>query len=173
MRPGAASLRRLHALQSLAQRDQLALLALGIVLVGGLLYLLAWRPLAAAVADLERANMATAAKLDRVERLAAEYRTLATAQPPATAQPRATASASLAQLVDTTAVAHDLRIARFQPTGDSRVQIYLDDVPLEQLLRWLNQLESEHAVVIRELALTPAGAAGRVDAQVGLGRSGV
>ena len=77
----------------------------------------------------------------------------------------------LAQLVDRTVAAHQLHMSRFQPGSGGDVQVRLDNAAFAQVLRWLNVLETEQGVTIRELVIAPGSGSGFVNVSVRLLRS--
>lgn len=152
--------------QQLNLRDRTMLIVLGVALVLYLLYQMAWRPLAEANERLRLQNAAAAQSLATVMQLAAEYGELRrnSAQNQSQGQ-------NLAQVVDQTVAANNLHMSRFQPGSNGDVQVRLDNAPFDQVVRWLNQLESAHAVNIKEMAVAPGSASGLVNVSVRLYRS--
>lgn len=155
----------LSRLQQLSLRDQAMLAVLALALALYAVYQLAWRPLAAANARLQVQNVAAAQSLEAVTRLAAQYREL---QKSGAAD--AGTGENLTQLVDRTVAVHNLHMSRFQPGSTGDVQVRLDNVAFDQVLRWLHQLESAHAVAIKELSVTPGAGSGLVNVSVRLFR---
>lgn len=148
---------------SLGLREQAALAVLLALLLAGLIYLGVWAPLADAANRLREANAATSATLARVLDLAEQYRQLEAAEARQEAR-----GASLGQILNAEVAAFDLRMARFQPGSQDDVDVRFDGMPFNDLLRWLHRLETEHAIGIRDLSVTPAGEAGLVNMSVRL-----
>ena len=151
--------------QQLSMRDQGMLALLGGALLLYVLYQVLLHPLAASNRRLEEQNAAVEKSLASVTQMAAELRTLRQGN-----SKSATQSENLSQLVDRTVAANNLRMSRFQPGSSGDAQVRLDNMPFDQVLRWLNELESEHGVTIRELVITPASAAGLVNVSARLSR---
>jgi general secretion pathway protein M len=148
---------------SLALREQ-AVLAVSLALIlGGLIYLGVWKPLADAASRLRETNIATSATLARVVELAEQYRQLKAADALHEAR-----EVSLGQTINAEVAAFGLRMARFQPGSQGDVEVRFDGMPFNDVLRWLHQLETEHAIGIRDLSVTPAGEAGLVNISVRL-----
>jgi general secretion pathway protein M len=155
----------LSRLQQLSLRDQAMLALLAAALLLYLLYQMAWRPLAAANAQLQLQNAAATRTLETVAQLAAQYRQLkqgnAQGGPP---------QGSLTALVDQTVATNKLQMSRFQPGSGGDVQVRLDNAPFDQVLRWLHQLETQHRVAVKELAVSPGADGGLVSVSVRLFR---
>lgn len=153
--------------QQLSLRDQgmLALLAGALALY--VLYQLLLQPLAAANQRLENQNASAQKSLAAVTQMAAELRGL---QQVGT-QGEADQSENLTQLIDRTVASNNLRMSRFQPGSSGDVQVRLDNMAFDQVLRWLNELESAQGVTIRELVIAPGSAPGLVNVSARLFRA--
>src|SRR5690606_21397546 len=139
--------------QQFSLRDQKMLALLVIVLVVYMLYLLTLRPLLATNARLRLQNDAAHNSLAAVTQMAAQLGQLQRAG----AQTSGSGE-NLTQLIDRTVAAQQLRMSRFQPGAGGDAQVRLDSVAFDQLLRWLNELESQHGVTVRELVVAPGSA---------------
>jgi type II secretory pathway component PulM len=141
-------------------RDQRALQLLGgfagIVL---LLVLVLYPPLREAAEARERlsANQELLAWMQRNEPLA---RRAADTLPVSRTQ-------SLQELITATAADRGLNLRRLEPVGDDGFKIYMDRVPFDPLLTWLDALSRE-SVRIDDLRLQRDSAPGRVTVNVTL-----
>ncbi len=153
--------------QQLSMRDQgmLALLAGALALY--VLYQVLLHPLAAANQRLENQNATAQKSLAAVTQMAAQLRVLQQTQ----TQTTSAQNENITQLVDRTVAANSLRMSRFQPGSSGDVQVRLDNMPFDQVLRWLNELEATEAVTIRELVIAPGSATGLVNVSARLFRS--
>lgn len=153
--------------QQLSLRDQgmLALLAGALALY--VLYQVVLHPLAAANQRLENQNASAQKSLAAVTQMAAELRSLQQVG----MQGEADQSENLTQLIDRTVAANNLRMSRFQPGSSGDVQVRLDNMAFDQVLRWLNELESAQGVTIRELVIAPGSAPGLVNVSARLFRA--
>ena len=148
--------------RGLAPRERLAL-ALGGAAAGLLLlYALLWAPLQERLAGLR-------ARLAEEEAQVAWMRRASWAAAPR----RAPVSGSLLALVDRTARAAGLALARVQPEGEGRVRVRLEGAPFDGLARWLGELAAaglrvEELEVERDRRAGP----GRVRARLRLAREG-
>ena len=152
--------------QQMSMRDQAMLALLAGVLLLYVLYQLLLHPLAAANQRLENQNAAAQKSLAAVTQMAAELRALQQGN----AQIAGAQNENLTQLIDRTVAGNSLRMSRFQPGSSGDVQVRLDNMTFDQVLRWLNELESGQAVTIRELVIAPGSAAGLVNVSARLFR---
>lgn len=153
--------------QQLSMRDQTMLALLAGVLALYVLYQALWQPLAAANLRLQKQNEAAQTSLAAMTQMAAQLRALQQAN----TQTNTAQSENLTQLIDRTVAANSLRMSRFQPGSNGDVQVRLDNMPFDQVLRWLHELESAQAVTIRELVIAPGSAAGLVNVSARLFRA--
>lgn len=152
--------------QQLSLRDQKMLALLVGVLALYLFYQIALHPLVQANARLRAQNVAAQGSLAAVTEMAAQLRDLQ--QNPAQTT---SASENLTQLVDRSVAEHQLHISRFQPGASGDAQVRLDNVDFDQVLRWLNELETTQAVSVRELVVAPGAGPGLVNVSVRLWRA--
>ena len=152
--------------QQLSLRDQAMLALLAATLLLYVLYQMLWRPLAVANQQLTQQNIAATQSLASITQLAAQYRELQQGS----AQNNASQGESLTQLVDETVASNGLHMSRFQPGSNGDAQVRLDNASFDQVLRWLNELETKHSVTIRELGISPGAGSGLVNISVRLFR---
>lgn len=153
--------------QQLSLRDQSMLALLAGALALYLLYQALWHPLAAANQRLENQNIATEKSLAAVTQMTAQLHALQQTN----TQNTAASGENLTQLIDRTVAANNLRMSRFQPGSSGDVQVRLDNMAFDQVLRWLNELEATESVTIRELVIAPGSATGLVNVSARLFRS--
>lgn len=153
--------------QQLSLRDQgmIALLAAALLLY--VLYQALLHPLAAANQRLQAQNDAAQKSLAAVTQMAAELRALQQSS----TQNSAAQNENLTQLIDRTVAANNLRMSRFQPGSNGDVQVRLDNMAFDQILRWLHELETAQDVTIRELVIAPGSASGLVNVSARLSRA--
>lgn len=156
----------LARLQQLSLRDQAMLVVLAAAVLLYMLYQLVWHPLANANDNLARQNAAIAASVASMNQLAAQYRELQKS----TTSNAASQGETLTQLVDQTVASNSLHMSRFQPGSSGEVQVRFDNANFDQMLRWLNDLENRHGVVLRELGISPGSGPGLVNVSVRLYR---
>lgn len=144
----------------LEQREQLSLLVLGIVLGLYLLYMLAWVPLAETREQLARQNSAVAASLQRVDAMVSEILRLREGGAVGTAR------RNLTTLINQSTSRRGLQVSRLQPNSRGEIQVRLEGVSFDEVLAWLHEIENGEGLLVSEVAITPAGAPGRVNATV-------
>ncbi len=150
----------------LSLRDQAMLALLGGVLLLYVVYMAAWRPLTQSNEQLQRQVAVAQQSLENIGRLAAEYRLLQQSS----AQSGNASRGNLAEVIDRSVKAQQLQMSRLQPGSSGDVQVRLDNVQVDAVLRWLNQLESEESVQVRDLSATVGATAGLINLSVRLYR---
>lgn len=143
----------------LSIRDQLALLVLAVALTLYLVLMLLVLPLENARDQLAQTNRATAEVLQRVDGLAAAI-LAARAGGERPAAPR-----NLTSVLTGSADSLGLRISRLQPNSRGGVQLRMESVAFDALLRWLHGLE-EQGLLLEEVSVSQSGAPGIVSASL-------
>jgi len=143
---------------NLTQREQLAVLILAAVVSIWLLAVTLLLPLQRARDNMADTNRATIEALKRVDGLASA---LQARRDNATRPAR---SRNLSALLNSSAESAGLRIARLQPNSSGAVQLRFESVAFEALLRWLHDLEQNQGLLLEEVSVSQAGAAGTVSA---------
>jgi general secretion pathway protein M len=152
----------------LAEREQRILGAGGAVLALVLVYLAVWEPLARARTEREAALAQARALAVLIETLAAE----AQRGRPAGAAPVAGLNQSLLSVVDQSRKASAITKppSRLQPDGDATVRVWLEDVPFDALVRWLNELQTRYGVRVDNADIERESSPGLVNARLTLMR---
>ncbi|AZT83791.1 type II secretion system protein M [Marinobacter sp. NP-4(2019)] len=153
----------------LPRRDQQALTVLAIAVFLGLLYFLIWRPITGfhdqAASSRENAEELLAwmrANQSDIERLAASEG----AGSPAPNAPQD--GRALMALVTRSAGESGLSLQRFEPSGNSAIRVWLEDVPFADVAAWLESLSTDHGVVIDQAAMDRKDAPGIVSVRLTL-----
>lgn len=141
-------------------REQLALLAMALVVTLYLLGVFVIQPLGQARADLAARNTATAEALLRVDAMATEIRALKDTE----GASRGTRSANLSASLNQSAGRYALRVSRLQPNSQGSVQLRFESAPLDALLRWIHELETIQGLRLDDLSLSQTSTAGTVSA---------
>jgi type II secretory pathway component PulM len=141
-------------------REQLALLLMGVAVALYCVFMLLVQPLAQSREELVARNLATAESLKRVDMMATEIRALRAGASPA----RRSAGPNLTASLNSSAERFALRISRLQPSSSGAVQLRFERAALEQLLRWIYELESAEALQVDDLSLSQTSDAGVVSA---------
>ena len=149
---------------NLESREQLLLMVGGFFVVLYLLYLVLWNPIANKRDDLLVQNQAVAQSLGSVRSLAAEYQALKRSG----AAGKSPVGSNLSRIVDTSVARNQLKMNRFQPSSSGDVQVRFENAVFNNIVAWLYELESEYAIEVKELSVTPGAAAGLVNVSVRL-----
>ncbi|REL31589.1 type II secretion system protein GspM [Thalassotalea euphylliae] len=142
--------------QQLQSREQQLILAMAGVLLVFILFQGVWQPIHQGADKAEK-------KLARTQELYQYVKTNTAKISSSTAsvrQPRQ--GGSLSGLVNRVAGQYQISIARMQPQGDQGVQVWIDEIPFEQLLRLLNALTQQHGLVVSNIDVTNGNSAGTV-----------
>lgn len=152
------------------QREQLMLIAAAAVTLLFLLYLLAWQPFTQAVEQKRLLVTNQQTTFNWMEENLPEIQRLRGRQ---SNQTKSTSEALLT-LVDRTAKQRQLRqqIQRIKPQGDNAVQLWVEQVAFDTLLRWLGELTAQHGIAIDSLNIDRQESPGLVNARLVLLRSG-
>lgn len=158
---------RLQAwLDQLAPRERVLVLSGAAVVALTLAYLAIWEPLA-------QAHLRRAAALESARALAVRIETAAAQTQGRSSAGAVNRNASLLSVVDQTSRSPMLGKAptRVQPEGDKEVRVWLDDVSFDNLLRWLQDLETRYGIVARSAELERGQTPGTVNARLSLARN--
>lgn len=153
---------------NLRRQEQLMLLIGALVVVAYIVFVLILAPMADTRDNLQRQNVEAAQTLAEVGALANQYQSLSGV---ATAGARPTVG-NLTVIVDTTVKANQLKMTRFQPSSQGDVQVRFENAVFNHIVAWLNDLEVNNGVLIKDLSLTPGAGKGLVNVSVRLGLNG-
>ena len=148
---------------NLTRQEQLMLLLVSLVLVLYLLFVLVLRPQSAAIASMQTQNQLARESLAAVQQLAAEYKVLEKTSAASTGVKQ-----NLTRLIDSSVKNNQLTMNRFQPSSSGDVQVRFENAVYNNVLAWLNQLENEHGLLIKDLSITTGAAPGLVNVSVRL-----
>lgn len=156
--------------EALQPREQLLVAAAGLMLALFLVYLALWQPFALARAHRADELSAARALAARIEQIGAQ----AQAGRPAGGAPVVGNDVSLLAAVDQASKDGVLGkpLSRINPDGDKQVRVWIDDVPFDALLRWIDDLQTRYAVHIDNVAVERRPAPGVVSARLSLTRGG-
>jgi general secretion pathway protein M len=155
--------------EALQPREQLFVAAAGVVLALALIYLLLWQPFALARVHREQDLQSARALAARIETIGAQVQLAH----PAGAAPLVGRDVSLLAAVDQASKDGTLGKApsRMQPDGDNQVRVWIDDVPFDPLLRWMDELQTRYGVRIDSVAIERRPVPGVVSARLSLVRA--
>ncbi len=73
---------------------------------------------------------------------------------------------NLSKMVDQSAAKFNIRVSRFQPSGNNEAQVWLEKVDFNQLIAWLDQMENGYGVAVSNVSMNSANNPGTVNARV-------
>jgi general secretion pathway protein M len=136
---------------SLQPREQQLVKIAGFFIGLGLFYIAIWQPIHQARANSEIKAKAAVEQLNWLQ-----------SRLPLLSQNTAVAtSGSINDIVAQTAPQFQIKVSRMQPQND-QLQLSLEDVGFEQLLRWLTELQSKHGVQLLQLDIAASEVPGTV-----------
>lgn len=148
--------------RDLARKEQQLIVALAVVVVIFIFAKLIWQPIADSRDRLLIQNQQAQAELTVVRALAAEYNSLKKSAGPASRG----GPSNLNQLLNNSVKRHQLSLKRLQPSSNGDVQLRFENAVFNRLVGWLNELEVANGVVVKDISITPAAAAGLVNVSV-------
>jgi len=141
--------------KGLILREQQLVGTCTVVLVIGIFYWGIWTPISNAEVDAERRLQAQKSTLTFVKQTANKIAGL---------KQKGTESkvkGSLSAAVNQSAAAYGLEITRMQPQGN-KIQLWMDDVPFDSLLGYLNELVQEKGLSLDSIDLAESDVPGLV-----------
>jgi general secretion pathway protein M len=134
--------------QSLQKREQQLVLIAGVTLIIAAFYWLLWAP-------LHQAYQSQQQQLQQVNLLLQQI----SAFPQVSAETKM--QGSLTDVISSSARSHNIQVSRMQPQNE-QMQVMLNDLSFDQLLKWLHELQYQHKISIVQLDLAQADAPGMV-----------
>ncbi|WP_372626018.1 type II secretion system protein GspM [Arsukibacterium sp.] len=137
----------------LAAREQQLLSIAAVVLSIGALYWFIWQPLQQGYSSKQSALHQAQMQLLKFQQALPQLQQANTSQ--------GRVGGSLAQIVSNSSRTYNIRVSRMQPQND-QLQLVLEDVPFEQLLRWVAQLQNNNGVKLVSLDIANTDSSGIV-----------
>lgn len=151
---------------NLPRREQIILLVGGGAVLLYIVFMIILAPMSEAVANLKQQNMVAAATLVEVQQLSGEYQRLQKNS----SKPRQSGG-NLTRIIDSSVKNNQLMMSRFQPSSRGDVQVRFENAVFNHILSWLNEMESEHSIMVKDLTIGPGSGSGLVNVSVRLYRS--
>ena len=137
---------------SLQPREQRLVSMAGVAFIIGAFYWLLWQPL----------HQSRSTQQQAAENARAQLIWLQTQLPKLSQQSGAVrTSASLTEVVSQTSRKFQVQVSRMQPQND-QLQLSLEDLPFDQLLRWLHELQYQQGVTLVQLDIARSDVPGQV-----------
>jgi len=152
--------------QQLAPREKQLLILMSIVVLITLFYFSLWKPLKTGIEDGELRIKAQTRALIEIRKQAAEVRQLRASG--AGNRTSVKDSTSLLGLIERSAKQKKIKgsLQKVQPEGQREVRVWMENVPFDQLISWLDLLTSRHGIQINNISLersnTPGIVSGRI-----------
>jgi len=141
-------------------RDQLAIVALGGVVGVYLLYAVLLKPASNMLEKQLRTNNAQMEALERVRDLAGQWMSRGGGK-------SESGKGSIVEIVNNSLREHKLRLNNMQPSNNG-VRLRLESAEFNSLLAWLNQMEVQQRLQIRDLSIAGGKDSGMVSANLRL-----
>ena len=145
-------------------REQVSLLVLALAVVLFIGYSTVWQPLARLRTDTAERNQGLSAVLQRVDNMVSQISALKDSG--ASVRP----DRNIAAVINATTDSYQLQVLRMQPNSRGEVQVRFENAAFDDLSGWLHTMENQQGLVAREVAISQAGAAGRVNATIRIGQ---
>ena len=150
--------------EALEQREKLSLQVLGVALALVIAYFAIWQPAkgfmdAQQTLVQERADLLALVKSSR-EALASASKGSGTGA--------ALNSQQLVSTVTNLARKQSLNLKRFEPSGESKVKVWVEDVSFDLLVSWLSNLDKNVKVKVEQISVEKQDAPGVVSARITL-----
>ena len=150
----------------LNQREQLSLLLLGLALLLYLLYTLVLSPLESQQEQLAAQNSAVTESQGRVDAMVSQLLQLRQCGA------KAGAKRNLTSVINQSTSRLQSPVMRLQPNSRGEIQVRIENASFNDVLKWLNEMEYTESLLVREVSVTPAASAGRVNITVRIAEAG-
>ena len=158
-----------HWYQGLAQRERQLVIAASVVIIITLLYLIIWEPIHKGIEGQTQKYKSQIDILDWMQTAATEIRTLkasgATKRSTNNSQP-------VSLLVEKSTTMSGLKpyIRKLESTSDKGARVTIDAASFDQILLWLNTLQTQYGITVSSANLDRDDKPGAVNARMTLSR---
>jgi type II secretory pathway component PulM len=150
----------------LNQREQMSVLALGIVVGIYLVYILVWSPLATKRDELAVQNTAIAESQVRVDAMVSELMQIRQSGV------KTGTKRNLTSVINESTSRLQLPVIRLQPNSRGEIQVRLENAVFDDVLKWLYEIEYTEHMLVREVSLTQSNTAGLVNVTARIAEAG-
>lgn len=152
--------------QQLALREKQLLIIMSVVVLITLFYFALWKPLKTGIEKNQLHLKAQTHALMKIRQQAAEVRQLRSAG--AGKQTIIEDSSSLLGLIERSAKQKHINgnLQKVQPEGQREVRVWMENVPFDQLISWLDLLSNRYALQISEISLERGNTPGIVNGRI-------
>ena len=155
--------------QGLQQRERQLVLAASAVIFITILYLTIWEPIHKGIEEQTQKYQTQVNILDWMQTAAAEARIL---QASGATKRRTNSSQPVTLLVEKSAAIAGLKpyLSKLESTSDKGARVTIDDASFDQVLLWLNTLQTQYGISVSSANLDRADKAGAIKARMTLNR---
>ncbi len=159
-----------HWYHGLQQRERQLVLAASVLVITTLLYLIIWEPIHDGVDNQAQKYQSQLDILDWMQTAATEVRAL---KATGTAKRRSNSAQPVTLLVEQSAATAGLKpfIRKLESTSDKGARITIDAASFDQVLLWLNSLQTQYGISVSSANLDRAEKQGAVNARMTLSRT--
>ena len=147
-------------------RDQKALLILSTFLALMLVYAFVWLPVAEKNQNAERSRDTKRSLVEWMASKEAEAKAATGGQ----AKTNQRSSAPMISIINQSAQKNQITLKRFEPEGDAKLRVWVEDVPFNNFILWEQALETAHQVHVSSLSLDNPDQTGTISAKLILNR---
>jgi general secretion pathway protein M len=154
---------------SQSPQDRVAIMIMAGAVSIMLLYLFAWLPFQQALEQKRQLVESQTSTLNWMKQSAREVKAL---KGSGDSNKPNTSNEALLTLVDRTAKQHQLRqfIQRLKPEGSDSVQLWVEQVPFDGLIRWLGLLLAQYGIAVESINIERQEQSGMINARLNLER---
>ena len=155
--------------QGLQQRERQLVLAASAIIFITILYLTIWEPIHKGIEEQTQKYQTQVNILDWMQTAAAEARIL---QASGATKRRTNSSQPVTLLVEKSAAIAGLKpyLSKLESTSDKGARVTIDDASFDQVLLWLNTLQTQYGISVSSANLDRADKAGAIKARMTLNR---
>jgi type II secretory pathway component PulM len=85
---------------------------------------------------------------------------------------KAGAKRNLTAVINESTARFQLPVIRLQPNSRGEIQVRVENALFDDVLKWLHEMEYGQSLLVREVSVTPANSAGRVNVTVRIAEAG-
>lgn len=158
-----------HWYRGLQQRERQLVLAASAVIIITLLYLIIWEPIYKGIEDQTQKYQSQIDILDWMQTAATEVRALKTS---GATKRRTNSTQPVTLLVEQSSTTAGLKpyLTKLESTSDKGARVTIDAASFDQLLLWLNTLQTQYGITVSSANLDRDDKPGAVNARMTLSR---
>ncbi len=158
-----------HWYQGLQQRERQLVLAASAVIIITLLYLIIWEPIHKGIEEQTQKYQSQIEILDWMQTAATEVRTLKAS---GATKRRTNSTQPVSLLVEQSTTTAGLKpyLTKLESTSDKGARVTIDAASFDQILLWLNTLQTQYGITVSSANLDRDNKPGAVNARMTLSR---